>query len=189
MKLYTRGGDAGQTSLASGERISKGDPRVEVVGILDEVAAWAGYVLAEAPPALDNQDVVLLRRVQTLCLTAGAWVAEAPLEVRQQMRDQVSQTDVDELERQIDQLTEQVPPLRSFILPGGTVTAAKLHLLRTAVRSLERGWVQLPESGKETAPWPVWRAYWNRLSDYCFALARSVNQQAAVEEPKWEPRS
>ena len=183
MKIYTRKGDAGQSFLASGARHAKTDQRFEVLGNLDELSAWLGLVVSQ----LADADKNLLLRAQAACLAAGAWAAEAPN--LSQINDTARSADVTDLERQIDALSEELPELTSFILPGGTTLAAQIHLARAVARRLERLWLTLPQALSDQAVWPIWREYWNRLSDYLFVLARSVNQQANISDVTWKGQS
>lgn len=186
MKLYTKMGDAGQTSLASGERVAKTDSAIAVVGALDELSAQVGLVLAQYLDSSGGEtDRQLLLRIQSVALAAGAWAVAANPAILQKLTAPVLPADISDLEQRIDQLSDQLPPLTNFILPGGNPEAASLHLLRAVARRAERVWLDLPLATSSTDPWPIFAQYWNRLSDYLFVLARWANQQAGVAEVTW----
>jgi cob(I)alamin adenosyltransferase len=176
-KIYTRGGDAGETSLGSGERVAKDDARIEAYGDVDELNALLGVALARGAAA-DS-----LERIQNDLFDVGADLA-VPLSDTKRERLRVTAEQVAWLEQRCDEANADLPMLRSFILPGGTETAALLHLARTVCRRAERRVVTL--AGREEVN-PQARAYLNRLSDLLFILARAANAQAGAEEPLWKP--
>jgi cob(I)alamin adenosyltransferase len=177
-RIYTRTGDAGATRLATGETVSKSDPRVEAYAAVDETNACVGMarVHTGADPALD----ALLARVQNELFDLGADLAtpakpdEAPGAMLRILDSQVER-----LEREIDELNDVLPPLASFILPGGTPAAAALHLARTVCRRAEREAVRLVEAGPQVSPAAM--RYLNRLSDLLFVAARYANDKGAAE--------
>jgi cob(I)alamin adenosyltransferase len=176
-RIYTRGGDAGETSLGSGERVPKDDARIEAYGDVDELNALLGVALARGAAA-DS-----LERIQNDLFDVGADLA-VPLSDTKRERLRVTAEQVAWLEQRCDEANADLPMLRSFILPGGTETAALLHLARTVCRRAERRVVTL--AGREEVN-PQARAYLNRLSDLLFILARAANAQAGAEEPLWKP--
>jgi cob(I)alamin adenosyltransferase len=176
-RIYTRGGDAGETSLGSGERVAKDDARIEAYGDVDELNALLGVALARGAAA-DS-----LERIQNDLFDVGADLA-VPLSDTKRERLRVTAEQVAWLEERCDEANADLPMLRSFILPGGTETAALLHLARTVCRRAERRVVTL--AGREEVN-PQARAYLNRLSDLLFILARAANAQAGAEEPLWKP--
>jgi cob(I)alamin adenosyltransferase len=176
-RIYTRGGDAGETSLGSGERVPKDDARIEAYGDVDELNALLGVALARGAAA-DS-----LERIQNDLFDVGADLA-VPLSDTKRERLRVTAEQVAWLEERCDEANADLPMLRSFILPGGTETAALLHLARTVCRRAERRVVTL--AGREEVN-PQARAYLNRLSDLLFILARAANAQAGAEEPLWKP--
>ena len=179
-KIYTRGGDAGQTSLGDGTRISKLDLRIEAYGTVDELNAAVGLVLAtDCPDAIRG----LLARVQNELFDLGADLS-VPLENEARLR--VTQEQVDELERDCDRFNAELPELKSFVLPGGTEAASRLHIARTVCRRAERE--ALAATGEHDLN-PVALAYLNRLSDLLFILARAANAADDREEPLWKPGS
>ena len=175
-KIYTRTGDQGATRLASGEQVSKADLRVEAYGAVDEANACLG--LARLHTQGDAEFDAALGRIQNELFDLGADLAAPPREGETNVLRMV-QSQVDRLERELDALNEHLPPLASFILPGGTPAAANLHLARTVVRRAERAAVRLAQSGAEASPSAI--RYLNRLSDYLFVAARYANDRGASE--------
>lgn len=180
VRIYTRTGDAGETGLLGGVRVAKDHRRIEACGALDELNAALGLVLAH----LDGSPAELLYRLQEDCFRLGAELAspesgKAPASAGS---DWVSDEDVIELERAIDRWDAQLPPLRQFILPGGTPAGAAMHLARAVARRAERRVVAL--AAVEPVRPTVLR-YLNRLSDLLFVLARWVNHSAGATERPW----
>ena len=175
-RIYTRTGDDGTTGLVDGSRRAKHDPRFEAVGAVDE----ANSVLGWAVLAID--DAAALTRIQNDLFDLGADLATpgddfAPSE----MVLRIVPAQVEWLEQRIDAANEALEPLRSFILPGGSEAAARLHLARTAARRAERAMTALAAAEPVN---PAALAYINRLSDYLFVLARVANGGA---DPLWQP--
>jgi cob(I)alamin adenosyltransferase len=179
-KIYTRGGDAGETSLGDGARVSKLDARIAAFGTVDEVNAAVGVVLAGDCPD-DLREV--LERVQNELFDVGADLS-VPMEHQARLR--VSQQQVDALERDCDRFNAELPELKSFVLPGGTETAADLHVARTTCRRAEREAIAAAGSVGVN---PLVLVYLNRLSDLLFILARAANAAAGRDEPLWRPGS
>ncbi|HJR95645.1 MAG TPA: cob(I)yrinic acid a,c-diamide adenosyltransferase [Gaiellaceae bacterium] len=177
-RIYTRGGDAGETSLGDGSRVSKLDPRIAAYGTVDELNAVLGVVLAGDCPA-EIRDV--LARVQNELFDLGADLS-VPLEHEGRLR--TTQEQVDELERDCDRFNAELPELKSFVLPGGTQAAALLHVARTVCRRAER---EALAACTEHALSPLALVYLNRLSDLLFILARAANASAGAAEPLWKP--
>ena len=177
-RIYTRGGDAGETSLGDGSRVSKLDARIAAYGTTDELNSVLGLVLAgECPPPLREP----LGRVQNELFDVGAdlcvpFAAEGRLRVEQAM--------VDRLEALCDAFNDDLPELKSFVLPGGSAASAGLHVARTVCRRAERE--TLLAAGEHDVN-PLVAVYLNRLSDLLFILARAANALANAEEPLWEP--
>ena len=178
MKIYTRTGDTGETSLFDGTRARKDDPRVDAYGEVDELNAWLGFVRASAPaPAIDAE----LAPIQRDLFALGAQLADPADKLAARVTKAiVSDEDVARLEQAIDRLDAALPPLRRFILAGGTPAGAALHVARTVCRRAERRIVALDPPVD-----PVLVRYMNRLSDLLFVLARAVNQRAGVLEAEW----
>ena len=177
-RIYTRGGDAGETSLGDGSRVSKLDPRIVAYGAVDELNAALGVVLAG--PCPDDLRAVLAR-VQNELFDVGADLS-VPAGAEGRLR--VEQTQVDRLEQDCDRFNAELPELRSFVLPGGTQTAARLHVARTTCRRAERDALAASERVEIE---PLVLVYLNRLSDLLFILARAANAAASQEEPLWKP--
>ncbi len=177
-RIYTRSGDAGSTRLASGKTVSKADLRVEAYGAVDETNACLGLARLHTAHAGDFDAV--LARLQNELFDLGADLAtpaksdEAPGSMLRILDSQVER-----LEREIDELNGELPALTSFVLPGGTAAAAALHLARTVCRRAERETVRLVEAG-ETVSGPALR-YLNRLSDLLFVAARYANDRGVAE--------
>jgi cob(I)alamin adenosyltransferase len=173
-RIYTRGGDAGQTSLGSGTRVSKADARIEAYGTVDELNSVVGLALARGVP---DEFRPWLERIQHELFDLGADLSVPLGDGRERLR--MNEDDVRRLEELCDLVNERLEPLRSFVLPGGTEAAALLHVARTVCRRAERLVVVLDEVN------PHALAYLNRLSDLLFILARAAN--AGREEPLWRP--
>ncbi len=178
MKIYTRSGDGGETGLASGGRVAKDDPRVEAYGSVDELNAVLGVLLAEP---LGEATAAGLGGVQETLFHLGGALADPEGRLKQN----ASRWDAVGLEAWIDEMEEELEPLKAFILPGGTRAAALAHLARTVCRRAERRVLALASSGQDVPGGAV--AYLNRLSDLLFVLARWLNRQAGVADVRWEP--
>ncbi len=189
MKVYTRTGDDGTTALFGGGRVAKSHPRIAAYGTVDEANAALGMARAalaasagNAPSAADLRADALLGRLQNELFVLGGDLA-SPGDVSYPV-PRIEAGHVAALEAEIDALTADLPPLKHFVLPGGTPAAAALHLGRTVSRRAERLVVEtaaLEEVSVEAIH------YLNRLSDLLFTLSRWVNLQAGVEEPVWAP--
>ena len=177
-RIYTRGGDGGETSLGDGSRVSKLDGRIAAYGTTDELNSHLGAVLAGNCP---SQLRPALERVQNELFDVGADLS-VPAEIEGRLR--VEQGTVDALESLCDSFNELLPELKSFVLPGGTETAARLHVARTVCRRAERETLLAAEEHELN---PLVLVYLNRLSDLLFILARAANALAQVEEPLWKP--
>jgi len=179
MKIYTKKGDAGKTSLFGGKKVSKNSLRIEAYGTVDELNSLLGMVLAYGPS--DRVKQVLIELQQQL-FVLGADLA-TPLKSKARI-ERVNDSHVEGLEEVIDELDEYLPALRSFILPGGSNCGALLHMARTVCRRAERAAVACSETD------PVNTnsiRYLNRLSDLLFVLARYENHQADQTETEWKP--
>jgi cob(I)alamin adenosyltransferase len=177
-KIYTRGGDRGETSLGDGSRVSKLDPRVVAYGVVDELNSHLGLVLAltDLDPGLRES----LARIQNDLFDLGADLS-VPYEPESE-RLRIAQAQIDEVERLCDEHNERLPELKSFVLPGGGEAAARLHVARAVCRRAE---LTTLAAGEKTAVDPLVLVYLNRLSDLLFILARAAN--AEVGEPLWKP--
>ena len=178
VKIYTRTGDTGETSLFSGDRARKDDPRVDAYGEIDELNAWLGLVRASPLDAELNGELVQLQRD---LFALGAQLADPADKLAPRVTKAVlSDTDVTRLEQLIDRLDAELAPLRRFILAGGTPAGASLHVARTVCRRAERRLVALDPPID-----PVLLRYVNRLSDLLFVLARAANHRGSVPETEW----
>jgi len=167
-RIYTRGGDKGETSLGDGSRISKLDPRVAAMGDVDELNSLVGWAGG-------------LERVQNELFDLGADLAVPFAEGDERLR--ITDEAVDRLEREIDEANASLPELKSFVLPGGSERAVRLFLARAVCRRAERTVLAVPDTN------PLVAVYLNRLSDLLFVLARAANAEAGVEGPLWRPGS
>ena len=172
-RIYTRGGDAGETSLGDGSRVSKLDALVQAYGAVDELNSLVGWAQVEAA---DER----LARVQNELFDLGADLSVPFAEDDGKLR--VTQAQIDRLERDCDEANEQLEPLKSFVLPGGTEAASRLHVARAVCRRAER---ELLAAAQQRPVNPLARVYLNRLSDLLFILARAANPPG--EEPLWRP--
>lgn len=184
-RIYTRGGDQGETSLGDMSRVPKTHPLLAAYGTSDELNSVIGLVLAAPAEArLPDELRGPLARIQNELFDLGADLA-VPFTPANEGRLRVTQAQVDGLEALCDRFNEGLPALRSFVLPGGTEAAARLHLARTVCRRAEREAIQAAAAGEPVNPLvPV---YLNRLSDLLFILSRAANAAAGVEEPLWLP--
>ncbi len=178
--LYTKTGDRGDTALFDGTRVPKSDARVDAYGEIDEVNAWLGVVRAHGPgPRVDT----MLEQIQRDLFAVGAMLADPGHRIAARVtKAALGDSDIARLEGWIDELDAAAPPLRRFILAGGTPAGAHLHLARTVCRRAERRIVALGLEG-DAAQLVI--IYVNRLSDLLFAMARAVNHQRGVPEIEW----
>ena len=178
MKIYTRTGDRGETSLFGGARVAKNDARIEAYGTVDELSSFLGLARAAWPQSpVDDQ----LQRAQTDLFEIGAHLA-SPGTSR---FPGVDVSRIEAIERAIDAMTNELEPLTSFILPGGSLAASHLHVARTVCRRAERLVVALHD---ESAATQSTIAYLNRLSDYLFVAARYANAKHDVRDVPWNSR-
>jgi len=177
-RIYTRGGDAGETSLGDGSRVSKLDPRIAAFGTVDELNSMLGVIVARDCRS-EIRDVLV--RVQNELFDLGADLS-VPLEHEGRLR--TTQEQVDALEIECDRFNAELPELKSFVLPGGSDAAALLHVARTVCRRAERE--TLVAAGAHAVNL-LTLVYLNRLSDLLFILARAANAAGGHEEPLWKP--
>jgi cob(I)alamin adenosyltransferase len=174
-RIYTRGGDKGETSLGDGSRTSKLDLRIRAYGIVDELNSHLGVVLAGDVPAELRAP---LERLQNQLFDVGADLSVPFPSGDERLR--TTQAMVDELEARCDEHNAELPELRSFVLPGGTAAAAHLHVARTVARRAEIAALEADVN-------PLARVFLNRASDLLFILARRANALAGRDEPLWRP--
>ena len=179
MNIYTRTGDTGDTSLFDGTRVRKSDVRVAAYGDVDELNAWLGLIRAEG---IDDDLADMIVHIQRDLFALGARLADPAHRIAERVtKAAVASADILRLEEWIDALESDLPPLRRFILPGGTAAGALLHVARTTCRRAERAIVLLDPQSIESEV----LVYINRLSDLLFVMARAVNQRAAAPELEW----
>ncbi len=181
MKIYTRTGDTGETGLFGGARVAKTDPRVEAYGTVDEANAAIGVARAAGVSVSADE---LLQTVQNELFAVGAELACAPGKESKQRLERVSDAATERLERAMDELEATLPPLKVFVLPGGSPGAAALHLARTIARRAERSVLTV---SAESPLRPELIRYLNRLSDLLFVMARAENQRSGTPDVPWKP--
>lgn len=182
MKIYTRTGDKGTTSLLGGSRVPKNHLRIEAYGTVDELNSWLGLLRDQEIAQTEGAD--LLKEIQDRLFTIGSNLAMEMEESKKKVPDLV-EADIVVLERAMDQMNEYTPPLTSFVLPGGYSPASQAHVARTICRRAERAVISLDQE-EHVADLVI--RYLNRLSDYLFTLARAWTHQAGAEESPWKAR-
>lgn len=192
MKIYSKTGDKGLTSLVGGERVSKCCERLESYGTVDELNAHIGMLISlmeedtTEEGTLCREQGVFLSWVQSALFVTGGWLATDTTRREAREGTLVTEEMVASVEREIDHLQEGLAPLRSFIMPGGCRAACQAHVCRTVCRRAERCILRLAETGVTMDSLVL--SYINRLSDYFFVLARALNEQAGVQDVAWKPR-
>lgn len=179
MKIYTKTGDDGATGLLASGRVSKADPRIETYGTVDELNALLGLARASG---LDPEADAMVKQIQDDLFSVGAALADPNPSGK--FHNAIGPEHSARLEQAIDVMETELPPLTQFILPGGTTSAAQVHLARTVCRRAERRLIQLAECEDQHVPASL-IVYLNRLSDALFVLARAVNHRAGVAEVPW----
>ena len=182
-KIYTKTGDSGFTSLIGGTKVPKSDVRIDAYGTVDELNSWIGLINDQLnTPEFKNE----LKDIQDRLFTIGSSLAcDADKEPKMKLPD-LHAADIQLLEVKIDEMTAQLPPMKSFILPGGHVTVSSIHICRTVCRRAERLLVVMQENQLFVEPKLI--QYLNRLSDYLFTLARYAAEKLGVEEIPWKAR-
>jgi len=186
MGIFTRTGDRGRTSLFSGERVTKSHPGVEACGELDELNSHIGVVIGLLPA--DAADLgVELKAIQSDLFQAGAWLSTSSPSASGGLLKEMDNGRIGVIERAIDRMERQLPPLRSFILPGGHLSGAVAHVARAVCRRAERRVVSLRDAGGPDSvdQLEIIMVFLNRLSDYLFVLSRYVNQVNGVADNPW----
>ena len=182
MKIYTKKGDKGQTGLIGGIRVSKNDLRINAYGTVDELNAHVGMLR----DLVDNNELKHnLLEIQDRLFTAGSLLAVGEKGTKMKLPE-LHKSDIECLESWIDKMDTDLPPMRTFVLPGGHVTVSTCHIVRTVCRRAERLIVELSNQ-LEVAEVIV--AYFNRLSDYFFTLSRKLSMDLKAEETPWIPKS
>jgi cob(I)alamin adenosyltransferase len=181
MKIYTKTGDQGTTALFGGKRVSKADLRIDTYGTVDELNAWIGLVR--------DQDVNQKRKetfieIQDRLFTIGSILATEPGNTKVKIPS-LQESDITLLEKEIDTMDTELPPMRFFVLPGGHPTVSHCHIARTVCRRTERLTIALHQQEPVDA---MVIKYLNRLSDYLFVLSRKISHELQAEETPWKPR-
>jgi cob(I)alamin adenosyltransferase len=180
MKIYTKKGDGGETSLIGGIRVKKSNIRIHAYGSIDELNSMIGLLR----DSIDTQEIIdQLLEIQDRLFIIGSHLASAP--GSKMKLPEISDADVLHLEEFMDKMNESLPELTSFILPGGHISVSYCHLARTICRRAERWTIEITESEKVD---PVILEYLNRLSDYFFVLARRISKEKNAREIAWKPR-
>ncbi|MBL4624612.1 MAG: cob(I)yrinic acid a,c-diamide adenosyltransferase [Flavobacteriales bacterium] len=181
MKVYTKTGDAGKTSLIGGTRVLKNHIRIEAYGTVDELNSYIGLIRDQK---IDARSKDTLIEIQDRLFTIGSSLASDPEKSKMKIPD-LLESDVEFLEKEIDSMNELLPEMRSFVLPGGHETVSFCHIARCVCRRAERISIELNEN-EFVAELVI--KYLNRLSDYLFVLARLLTQQFKAKEIPWKPR-
>ena len=188
-KVYTKTGDDGETSLVSGTRASKADLRIDLYGDLDELNSRLGIAVAYlSTNTVFSHEVDFLHQIQSTLFNLGSNMA-CEMENRAKYKlPQVTAAFIEKIETEIDRMDAELPALKNFILPGGVIAAAELHVCRTEARAVERKAVKFHLESKEDLPENC-GIFLNRLSDYFFILARYVNKKEKRDEIIWKPEA
>ena len=181
MKIYTKTGDKGQTSLVGGTRVSKTELRIEAYGTVDELNSYVGLVRDQA---VNNGRKDILKEIQDRLFTIGSILASEPEQTKKRIPD-LHESDIELLEKEMDRMDESLEPMRFFILPGGHQSVSFGHLARTVCRRAERVVLRLAEESEVN---DLVIRYLNRLSDYLFVLCRIMIRELNIEEISWKPR-
>lgn len=182
-KIYTRTGDKGMTSLLGGTKVLKSHRRIEAYGTVDELNSYIGLC---RDLITDENSRAVLQEVQDRLFTIGSSLACDPEKESKMKLPDLKEEDISRLEMEIDRMNEQLPVMKSFILPGGHLTVSHLHIARCIARRAERCIVRLAKKKEEVEPLII--KYLNRLSDYLFMTARYIALQLNVPEIPWSPR-
>lgn len=182
-KIYTKTGDKGNTSLIGGTKVPKSHLRIEAYGTIDELNSYIGLC---RDLLTDDAGRAVLQEVQDRLFTIGSALACDPVKEPKMRIPDLKDTDIQFLEKEIDRMTDALPPMKHFILPGGHATISQLHIARCVCRRAERCCVRLELESHEVEA--IILQYINRLSDYLFVLARYAGQELQAPEIPWKPR-
>lgn len=186
--IYTKMGDNGETGLVGGTRVSKADARIDLYGEVDELNSWVGMAITHLDKTKFDSEIKYLKKVQCYLFDLGSNLA-CESEQREKFKlPKLNEVVVSELEKKIDELDSACPKLKNFILPGGSSSAASLHLCRTVCRKIERKMIQFKLQHQEELPIHA-APFMNRLSDFFFVLSRFVNIKLGVTEEPWKPQT
>jgi cob(I)alamin adenosyltransferase len=183
MKIYTKTGDKGTTSLIGGTKVPKNDIRIETYGTVDELNSWIGLVNDQLQ---DDTFKTELKEIQDRLFTIGSSLATDTEKGSKMKLPDLNEADVSFLEKKMDDMTSQLPPMKSFILPGGHVTVSSIHIARCVCRRAERLAVNMQQHDLFVDETLI--KYLNRLSDYLFTLSRFAAQKLGAEEIPWKAR-
>ncbi len=183
MKIYTKTGDKGTTSLIGGTKVSKAHIRIETYGTVDELNSWIGLVNDQLKHKHSNK---ILKEIQDRLFTIGSSLACDPEKESKMKLPDLNETDIELLEKEIDRMNEKMPVMKSFILPGGHMAVSSTHVARCVCRRSERLCVTLQDEKMFVEPLVI--KYLNRLSDYLFVLARFIGHRLKAKEIPWKPR-
>jgi cob(I)alamin adenosyltransferase len=183
LKIYTKTGDLGKTSLIGGTKVSKSNIRIETYGTVDELNSYIALVNDNCD---DEHSKNILKEIQDRLFTIGSSLACDPEKEQKMKIPDLKETDVELLEKEIDKMNEALPEMKFFILPGGHVAVSTTHVARCICRRAERWCVNMKEH--ELFIEPLIIKYLNRLSDYLFVLARYIGHLLKVPENTWKPR-
>jgi len=183
LKIYTKTGDTGKTSLLGGTKVPKNHIRIESYGNTDELNAFIGFLNDQIK---DNETNLFLKEIQDRLFTIGSMLAMEPKKKTAIPIPGLYEEDVRKLEQKIDIMDKELPAMKSFILPGGHPIVSTAHICRTVCRRAERSVVSLLSTGEFVDPLII--KYLNRLSDYLFMLARWLGKQNQAEEIMWKPK-
>jgi cob(I)alamin adenosyltransferase len=181
MKIYTKKGDKGTTGLIGGTRLPKHHIRIEAYGTVDELNSYIGLL---RDLSVNEAAIATLLEIQDRLFTLGSLLASDPEKSKMEL-PQIGEKDIEFLESEIDRMDATLPPMRSFVLPGGHPTVSHTHIARCICRRAERLVTQLSETEKTD---PLILAYLNRLSDYLFMLSRFLSAELGAAEQPWQPR-
>jgi cob(I)alamin adenosyltransferase len=183
LKIYTKTGDKGSTSLIGGTKVPKSHFRIEAYGTIDELNSWIGLVRDQFNKKKTQK---ILSEIQDRLFTIGSSLACDPAKETKLKIPDLKEADVQLLEKEIDRMNEKLPEMKSFLLPGGDVAVSTTHIARCVCRRAERLCVGILESNSYIEPLVI--QYLNRLSDYLFVLARYIGKELKVKEIPWKPR-
>jgi cob(I)alamin adenosyltransferase len=188
LKIYTKTGDEGKTRLVDGRECSKASPRVEAYGSVDELNSQLGLLMSEVKNSKHirlNESLLFLESIQNQLFNLGSHIACEKEETRTYLPP-LAEAWIEQIEQQIDQMDAELPELKNFILPGGSMAAALAHVSRTICRRSERQIVALIDQGAQGFELTFCLKYLNRLSDYLFVLARWINSQLQISDQIWK---
>jgi len=183
IKIYTKTGDLGKTSLIGGTKVPKSHIRIDTYGTVDELNSWIGVVSDYTP---DEQIKAILKEIQDRLFTVGSSLACDPEKEPLMKIPDLKESDIEFLEKQMDAMNEELPAMKFFVLPGGHLAISQCHVARCVCRRAERCCVNMQEQDIFVEPLVI--KYLNRLSDYLFVLSRYLGHQMGIDEIPWKPR-